>query len=124
MQWRQQMLDATPALARAHSAHLDAQRHAAQARSERIEDIADSYRAQLLAGNFSAPVQCWNRCDSVAQVVSEELVDMPGNVLHDILALIAEQANYGNAKAQRIVERLTWEHATTTVELRAAKGLA
>lgn len=117
------MLDNTPALSRAHSAHLDAQHHAAADRETRIEDIADAYRAQLMAGT-NGPVECWNRTERAAQVVSEELMDMPGNVLHDILALIGEQARYGNAKALRIVERLTFEHAVQTVELRDAKGLA
>jgi hypothetical protein len=116
------VLDNTPAQARAHSAHLDARHASANARSLRIEDIADSYRAALMAGT-NGPVDCWNRTETAAQVVSEELCDMPGNVLHDILALIGEQARYGNASALRIVERLSWEHATTTMELRDAKGL-
>lgn len=114
--------DLTAALSRSYSDKLDAQYHAAQARSAAIEDIADAYRAQLFAGNTTAPVECWNRTESLAQVVSEELCDVPGNVLHDILSLIGEQANAGNAMAQRIVERLSFEHAVATVELRAAKG--
>lgn len=116
------MIDFTPALSRAYSDHLDAQYCAAQARSATIENIADAYRAQLLAGNTTAPVECWNRTDPLAQVVSEELCDVPGNVLHEILSLIGEQANAGNPKAQRIVERLSFEHAVATVELREIKG--
>lgn len=100
---------------------LDERHAAAEARSLLIEDIADTYRTALLRGHGLVP--CWNRSESVAQVVSEELMDAPGNVLHDILALIGEQARYGNVAALRIVERLSWEHATTTVELRIAKGL-
>lgn len=95
---------------------LDERHASAEARSLLIEDIADTYRTALLRGHGLVP--CWNRSESVAQVVSEELMDAPGNVLHDILELIRERANAGDEKALAIVQRLTFEHAVNTVELR------
>lgn len=95
---------------------LDERHASAEARSLLIEDIADTYRTALLRGHGLVP--CWNRSESVAQVVSEELMDAPGNVLHDILELIRDRANAGDAKALAIVQRLTFEHAVNTVELR------
>lgn len=111
--------DFTAALSRAYSARLDAAHHAAQERSEMKDDIAESYRTALLAGNTAAPVECWNRADTLAQVVSEELMDSPGNVLHEILALIAQQYHAGNPLAVHIVDRLSGEHAEVTVDLRS-----
>lgn len=95
---------------------LDERHASAEARSLLIEDIADTYRTALLRGHGLVP--CWNRSESAAQVVSEELMDAPGNVLHDILELIRERANAGDEKALAIVQRLTFEHAVNTVELR------
>ena len=97
---------------------IDRNARLAEERQLLIEDIADDYRTALMRGHGLVP--CWNRTETVAQVVSEELMDAPGNVLHDILALIREQATAGNEKALAIVQRLTFEHAVNTAELREA----
>jgi hypothetical protein len=110
------MTDCTAALARAYSDTLTLERPDTLASADRAADIAAHMRRVWLKGT-SERIESYKRPRTLADIVSMAVCDVPGNVLHDAIALIREQANAGNPAALAIVDQLCRNHAAETVEL-------
>ena len=59
------------------------------------------------------------RPQTVAALVSEELCDVPGNPLHEMMELIRDMALVGNTRAGDLIERLAFMHANRVCERRS-----
>ena len=59
------------------------------------------------------------RPQTVAALVSEELCDVPGNPLHEMMALIRDMALVGNKRALDLIEAMAFKHANRVCERRS-----
>lgn len=75
-----------------------------------------------VSSNYSAPVDTVLHHDSLTTIVSEDLCDVPGNPLHDIMDLLRDLYWDNHRGAVRIITRICRDHADRTVELMEADG--
>ena len=80
--------------------------------------IAEDYMTAWLHGK-PALVDDDPRPQTVQALVSEELCDVPGNPLHEMMDLIRDMALVGNTRAGDLIERLAFMHANRVCERRS-----
>jgi hypothetical protein len=87
-------------------------------RAQAHNGIADEYRDAWLAGQWETRVSAYRGDEPLQALISEALWDSADGPQREVLELVREQANAGNAKALSIINRMADAHAEVTTELR------
>ena len=105
-----------------HATPADIRGMASQRVADYAEYVADEFTRSWLKG-WPERIDAAVGSEPIASAISGDLCNVPGNALHDIIELVREQANAGNAKALGIVEKMAREYASGLAELKHDRGL-
>lgn len=105
-----------------HATPADRRGMEAQRVAEFVEYVADEFTRGWLKGSPER-IDAAVGSEPLASVISCDLCNVPGNALHDLIELVREQANAGNARALGIVEKMAREYAKGLAELKHDRGL-